>query len=265
MPEAPSSEVGDAAPATPDPAPPDTLGFGDGQPGFAHAATGLEQDGAGIEQAALPTELTGPAQPGSPGSEAPGTGGAAQGGRPPRRAEPWWRQLVEWVAVAVVALLVAVLLRRFVVQTFYVPSGSMIPTLQIGDRIIVNKLYGTIHRFDIIVFRRTPGDTTTTDADLVKRVIGLPGETIWSKGDTIYVNGKPINESWLPSTLGDSCPQASYDIAKTHIPANDYFVMGDCRGNSEDSRAWGFVPASYVVGKVFVIVWRNGHPWLHWF
>jgi signal peptidase I len=185
--------------------------------------------------------------------------------RRPRRPDPWWRQVVEWVAVAAVALLIAVVLRTFVVQTFYVPSGSMLPTLQIGDRIIVNKLYGPVHRFDIIVFRRTPEDTSTTDADLVKRVIGLPGETIWSRGDTIYVNGKAINESWLPTTTGSSCPQAAYDIQKTHIPANDYFVMGDCRGNSEDSRAWGFVPSTYIVGKVFVVVWRHGHPWLHWF
>jgi len=180
------------------------------------------------------------------------------------------RQGVEWLAVAAVALLVAVLLRAFVVQTFYVPSGSMLPTLQVGDRIIVDKLYGPIHRFDIVVFRRTPGDTTTSDADLVKRVIGLPGERISSAGSTIYINGQPIDEAWLPTTSGPDpgeqlCPQSNFNIHSQTIPRGDYFVMGDCRGNSEDSRAWGYVPASYIVGKVFVVVWRHGHPWWHWF
>ena len=88
------------------------------------------------------------------------------------------------VAVVLLAVLVAGGLRAFVVQSFFVPSGSMLPTLQIGDRIIVTKVNYTIHRGDIIVFRRTPADTSTTDADLVKRVIGLPGETISSRGAT---------------------------------------------------------------------------------
>ncbi len=256
MPDAPPHEAGAAAP----------VGLGDA------AAAGGEQ-AAGADAGITPDEL--PGQPGQPGSANPAPGAAGPtppggaltggGGRARRRNEPWWRQLVEWGAVAAVALLVAVLLRSFVVQTFYVPSGSMLPTLQVGDRIIVDKLHGPINRYDIVVFRRTPGDTGTTDADLVKRVIGLPGETIWSVGDTIYVDGKALDESWLPSTVGSDCPQSAYAITKTHIPAGDYFVMGDCRGNSEDSRAWGFVPSSYIVGKVFVVVWRHGHPWFHWY
>jgi len=151
---------------------------------------------------------------------------------------------------------------------FSVPSGAMIPTIDPGQVIVVDEQpadYKPVRRFDIIVFRRTPEDSSTTDADLLKRVIGLPGETIWSKGDTIDVDGKPLNESRLPTSTRSSCPQSTYGIVKTHIPANDYFVMGDCRGNSEDSRAWGFVPSTYIVGKVFVVVWRHGHPWLHWF
>ena len=79
------------------------------------------------------------------------------------------------------AVLAATGLRAFFVQSFFVPSGSMLPTLQIGDRIVVEKLGYAIHRGDIVVFRRTPADTSTTDADLVKRVIGLPGETISSR------------------------------------------------------------------------------------
>lgn len=182
------------------------------------------------------------------------------------------RRLLEWVVVIVVAVLVAAGLRAFVVQAFYVPSGSMLPTLQIGDRIVVLKVGYTIHRGDILVFRRTPADTSTTDADLVKRVIGLPGETISSRGDTVLINGAPIQEPWLPplgphsTSVGPvDCSQSAFDIPKTKIPANHYFMMGDCRGDSADSRSWGTLPASYVVGKVEVIVWRFGRPYFHGF
>ncbi len=187
-------------------------------------------------------------------------------------SRPATRHLLEWVVVLAVAVLVAAGLRTFVVQAFYVPSGSMLPTLQIGDRILVLKLGYTIHRGDIIVFRRTPADTYTTDADLVKRVIGLPGETISSRGDTVLINGKPIKEPWLPplkeqvTQQGDiNCAESAFDIPTTKIPANHYFMMGDCRGDSVDSRTWGTVPASYIVGEVFVSVWRFGHPYFHWF
>jgi len=187
-------------------------------------------------------------------------------------SRPATRHLLEWVVVLAVAVLVAAGLRTFVVQAFYVPSGSMLPTLQIGDRILVLKLGYTIHRGDIIVFRRTPADTYTTDADLVKRVIGLPGETISSRGDTVLINGKPIKEPWLPpvkeqvTQQGDiNCAESAFDIPTTKIPANHYFMMGDCRGDSVDSRTWGTVPASYIVGEVFVSVLRFGHPYFHWF
>ena len=114
------------------------------------------------------------------------------------------------------------------------------------------------------MFRRPPADTDTADADLVKRVIGLPGETISSVGSTVMINGKPLQEPWLPALTG-SCAEAAENITTTKIPPDHYFMMGDCRGNSLDSRAWGTLPASYVVGKVEVIVWRFGHPYFHWF
>ena len=98
------------------------------------------------------------------------------------------------------AVLVAGGLRTYVVQAFYVPSGSMLPTLQIGDRIVVIKFGYTIHRGDIVVFKRPPADTGTTDADLVKRVIGLPGETISSVGNTVLIDGQAARKSpgWRP-------------------------------------------------------------------
>jgi len=186
----------------------------------------------------------------------------------PTRAALVRRRLRGWVSVILVAAVLALLLRVFVVQTFYVPSGSMIPTLQIGDRMLVDKLFfvrDSIQRGDIVVFRRVPADNDPgLPADLVKRVIGLPGETISSRGDTIYINGHRLAEPWLPKLTG-LCTDPNFDITTQKIPANHYFMMGDCRGNSSDSRYWGTVPASYIIGKVFVVIWRSNHPWLHWF
>jgi len=166
--------------------------------------------------------------------------------------------------VIVFAVVVAGGLRTFVVQAFYVPSGSMLPTLQIGDRIVVIKLGYTVHRGDIVVFKRPPKDLGTTDKDLVKRVIGLPGETISSRGSTVLINGRPLREPWLPRLSG-VCAESAENIPRTKIAPGQYFVMGDCRGDSADSRVWGTLPGSLVVGRVFVIVWRFGHPYFHWF
>jgi signal peptidase I len=171
--------------------------------------------------------------------------------------------------VVVVVVVAALVIRTFVVQVFRVPSGSMLPTLQLGDRLVVDKLPGlahSIHRGDIIVFKRVPADDDPATPVLVKRVIGLPGETISSKGATVYIDGRAIKEPWLAamnSTAG--CSQAAFNIPPTHITRNNYFVMGDCRGNSDDSRAWGTVPVGNVIGRVFVVIWRHNHPWFHWF
>ncbi len=187
----------------------------------------------------------------------------ASASRPARRRSRK-RRALEWLAVVVFAVLVAAGLRAFAVQAFYVPSGSMLPTLQIGDRIIVIKFGYTIHRGDIVVFKRPPQDLGTQDADLVKRVIGLPGETISSRGSTVLINGVPLKEPWLPALEGQ-CTEAAENITTTKIPPADYFVMGDCRGDSADSRSWGTLAGSLVVGRVVVIVWRFGHPYFHWF
>jgi signal peptidase I len=139
----------------------------------------------------------------------------------------------------------------------------MLPTLQIGDRLIANKLSSTIRRGDIVVFRRAPGDTDLQYPVLVKRVIGLPGETISSVGNTILIDGKPLAEPWLPRPTG-ICAQPSADVQTVKIPVDSYFVMGDCRGDSSDSRVWGTVPLANIIGKATVVVWRHNHPWIHW-
>ncbi len=168
------------------------------------------------------------------------------------------RQLVEWVLIVVVALIVSVGLRTYAFQTFYIPSPSMNPTLQDGDRIIVNKLavdFGTINRGDILVFRAPPAEDCSTlpVTDLVKRVIGLPGDKLYSIGNTIYVNGTALDEVW-PHTepLGGEIAPASNPVVVT---ANHYFMMGDNHDDSCDSRMWGTIPRSDVIGKAFVRIW----------
>jgi len=169
------------------------------------------------------------------------------------------------VVVAVLAIgITTTSVRAYAVQAFVVPSGSMSPTLQVGDRILVDKLSSTIHRGDIVVFRRAPGDHDPQFPVLVKRVIGLPGETISQSGSTIDIDGRPLAEPWLPAATG-ACAWASKSVPTTRIPAGAYFVMGDCRGDSEDSRYWGTVPVSNIIGKVSAVIWRHGHPWMHWF
>jgi signal peptidase I len=190
-----------------------------------------------------------------------------------RRRQLRARRAVQWLSVLAGAAVLAFLVRSFAIETFYVPSGSMTPTLLTGDRILVDKLpwvRDNIQRGDIIVFRRVRADPQTQDADLVKRVIGLPGETISSRGDTVLINGKPISEPWLPNLntpigRANGCPEAAWNIKPTKIPPNHYYVMGDCRYISYDSRYWGTVPASHIIGKVFLVIWQNGHPWWHWF
>jgi signal peptidase I len=180
---------------------------------------------------------------------------------PPRRS----RWLREGIIVVVVAVLVAVLLRTFVVQTFYIPSGSMEPTLQIGDRILVDKLsyeLHSVHRGDIVVFGRPPAENCGGPEvnDLVKRVVGLPGDVLSLSGGYVYVDGERLDESWLPSSeqgVTTAGPIGnSYALAHSYrVPTNDYFVMGDNRTDSCDSRYWGPIPKSLIVGKVSLRVW----------
>ena len=164
--------------------------------------------------------------------------------------------MTEWGIVIVIAVVVSILIRTFVFQTFFIPSGSMEPTLQVGDRIVVSKLsveFGTIHTGDILVFRAPKAVATECGdnvADLVKRVIGLPGQTIWSKGNTIYVNGKVLLQPWTHVAQIGAKP-----ITKTHIKANHYFMMGDNESNSCDSRYWGTIPKSSIIGKAFFRLW----------
>jgi signal peptidase I len=225
------------------------------------------------EAAAAEPDAGGLPAPEAAGQEGNGPAGGPSAQRRRDRfaaAHPWWHRLAGWALVLVLALAITVALRTFVVQPFSIPSGSMFPTLQVGDRILVDKLppaVDTIHLGDIIVFRRVASDRVDPGTqDLVKRVVGLPGQTISSRGDEVVLDGRPLAEPWLPALTGDCTqPGNQLDIRRQTIPPHSYFVLGDCRGISYDSRYWGTVPASHVIGKVFVVVWRNDHPWFHWF
>jgi signal peptidase I len=175
------------------------------------------------------------------------------------------RLIVETVGVVIVAIVVALLLRTFVVATYSIPSGSMEPTLAIGDRILVDKLSYHLHgvgRGDIVVFSTPPTENCAGPpvSDLVKRVVGLPGELISLTGGRVYVNGLRLAETFLPPDVrNDTYPgpsSAGYSLHHAYrVPEGDVFVMGDNRPQSCDSRYWGPIHESTIVGKVDVRIW----------
>jgi signal peptidase I len=163
-----------------------------------------------------------------------------------------YRRFRGWLIV-VVAIVVVVIGRAYVLESFYVPSGSMLPTIQINDHMLVDKLSYHLHKVgfgNIIVFHTPPTDRTSPDIHyLVKRVIGLPGQTIWSHNGQVYINGKKLSEPFLLPGI------ETHGIPRTHIPKNDYYVLGDNRGDSADSRVFGPISRSLIVGRVVLIYW----------
>lgn len=173
--------------------------------------------------------------------------------------------LVEWVFIIVLALVAALLIKTFAIQAFYIPSASMEPTLKPHDRVLVDKLsyeLGSPHIGNIIVFRRPPADTDIQDDDLIKRVVALGGQKLWVKDCHVYVNGKAIAQPYLPkgwqspnSPYCTTWPSTSPLPNPYTVPKGYVFVMGDNRDNSYDSRYWGPLPDSYIVGRAFLRMW----------
>lgn len=209
--------------------------------------------------------------------------------------EPWW---VEYSRSFFPILLIVLILRTFIVEPFRIPSGSMRPTLLEGDFIVVNKFdyglrlpvlndvvipLGTPKRGDVIVFKHVKN---TESLDMIKRIVGLPGDHVQYKDKIIYINGEPVKQeflaektdqdtsqgySWTVRHQKESLGDIQHDIyihadpesprAREYedvvVPPNHYFVMGDNRDNSDDSRSWGFVDNKDILGKAFMI-------WFSW-
>lgn len=198
-----------------------------------------------------------------------------RGAAPDAPAKSHWRQNFESLFVAVV---VALLVRSSVVEAFWVPSGSMLPTIQIGDHLFVNKLaYGMhlpfvgkevaqwrpLQRDDIVVFT-SPVDHKT---DLIKRVIAVEGDTVEIRNKRLYINGQEVPDPHANFTdphVRDTAPRDKF--GPVTVPPGKFFVMGDNRDQSYDSRYWGFADASDVKGKATFIYWswNSQTHWLRW-
>lgn len=160
--------------------------------------------------------------------------------------KPWWRETIETVLWA---LVLALILRTFVIQAFWIPSGSMIPTLEPGDRVLVLKFWYSLptvepKRGQIAVFKY-PVDPRR---DFVKRIIGLPGDTVEIKHGTVFVNGIEVVEEYVKNT-------DSYSMDSIIVPDNSYLCLGDNRPNSQDGRFWGFVPSNFLRGPAVFRYW----------
>jgi len=218
-----------------------------------------------------------------PHGEPPGEGRAGDGEkRKPKEPKGPFSFLRELPVLILVAFVLALLIKTFLVQAFYIPSESMLPTLRVGDRVLVNKVVYHVHpprRGDIIVFAEpnpvnepdrtwwqsfthwlTDGLGVTQDPtkDYIKRVIGLPGEEVEVKRGTVLVDGAALHEDYL-SDIEDLS-----DFGPHTVPDDAYFVMGDNRTNSQDSRSLlGDIPADRIIGKAFVVIWPPSNlSWL---
>jgi signal peptidase I len=203
--------------------------------------------------------MTDPAEAGAAGAD-PAEARPA-GSRPRRRRRR--RALVETAVIILVAVLVAGLLRVFAFETFWIPSSSMVPTLGVYDRVLVQKAFFSWHDVregDIVVFSEPPLDQCGgPPGDLVKRVIALPGQTIYSTGNSIYVDGRLLAEPYLPhyDPLGPPIASSQHPY---QVPPGEFYLLGDNRAFSCDSRYWGPIRGSSIIGKVVLVWWHDSHP-----
>jgi signal peptidase I len=186
-----------------------------------------------------------------------------------RRRRRLRRALVEMGVIIAVAVLLAGLVRTFAFQTFWIPSASMVPTLAVYDRVLVQKAFFSwrdVREGEIVVFSHPPLDNCPgpQEGDLVKRVIALPGQMIYSSGNSIYINGRLLAEPYLPpyDPLGPPIASRQHPY---RVPPGEFYVLGDNRSDSCDSRFWGPIQGSSIIGKVVLTIWHNGHPDFHRF
>ena len=184
---------------------------------------------------------------------------------PPKQSNPettapqpllvqWWQKWGENITIAVVAVGLAIFIRTFIAEPRYIPSESMLPTLEIGDRLIVEKLsyYTQLpKRGDIVVFAPPPQlqeQGYLEEQAFIKRVIGLPGETIEVKNGRIYIDRQLLTESYIAEA-------PNYGMSPMVVPPDKLFVMGDNRNNSNDSHVWGFLPKDNIIGHACFRFW----------
>ena len=189
---------------------------------------------------------------------------AEPAGTAPRRRRQWKRTLAETAITILVAMLLAGLVQAFAFQPFWIPTSSMVPTLGVYDRVLVQKAFFTwrdVREGQIVVFSHPPLDHCPgpQEGDLVKRVIALPGQTIYSSGNSIYVNGRLLAEPYLPhhDPLGPSIASRQHPY---RVPPGEFYMLGDNRADSCDSRYWGPIKGSSIIGKVVLVWWHDDHP-----
>ncbi|WP_439341770.1 signal peptidase I [Vacuolonema iberomarrocanum] len=187
-------------------------------------------------------------------SESPATAETFEEPTPAQQTEenPW----VETVKTIGVSIVLALGLRAAIVEARYIPSGSMLPTLEINDRLIVEKVsyhFNDPQRGDIVVF--SPTDRLRQDnPDLrdafIKRIIGLPGEMVEITGGQVFINGESIEENYIPAEYAPD-----YEWGPEEVPEGEYLVLGDNRNNSYDSHFWGYVPKRNIIGRAVIRFW----------
>ncbi len=175
----------------------------------------------------------------------------------PERPGPEKSVIRQYAEAFIIAIVLALVIRTFVVQAFKIPSGSMLPTLQIGDHILVNKFnywFTDPQRDDIIVFK-FPQDE---GRDFIKRVVALPGEKVEVRGKQVYVNDKPLREPFavhMDRSIQENPISPRDNFSPVVVPPGQLFMMGDNRDYSMDSRFWGFLDKKKIKGKAFIIYW----------
>lgn len=168
--------------------------------------------------------------------------------------EQIWDFIKEMVSIIVIAFILAMILRTFVIEGRIIPTGSMLPTIQLQDRVMVNKF---VYRFkepqrgDIVVLE--PPKILNADEDYIKRVIGLPGDTVEMKEGKVFINGKALVEPYLPEPL-------NYDFGPVQVPEDSLMVLGDNRNFSFDSHSWNaWLTRDHLKGKAFMVYWPIDH------
>ncbi len=195
-------------------------------------------------------------------------GGSSNPGQPDPGPSSWWHQHRENIITIVLAVLLTVGIRTFVAEARWIPSNSMLPTLEVGDRLIVEKIsyyFRDPRRGDIIVF--DPPERLNFEGAYIKRVVGLPGDRIRIADGTVAINDVVIEENYIFEppfySCPGTCPGVSAQGSDFVVPENQYLVLGDNRNDSQDSHYWGFLEKDNIIGHTILRFWPLNR--LHYF